>query len=88
MKYFKTDGIRMNSNELIFSLIPLKLGRILGNVSKKICVGFDTRISSSEIYDLLVMGIVTRGCDVISLGVCPTSLVGYVVNKEKCDYGY
>lgn len=87
MKYFKTDGIRMNSNELIFSLIPLKLGRILGNVSKKICVGFDTRISSSEIYDLLVMGIVTRGCDVISLGVCPTSLVGYVVNKEKCDYG-
>lgn len=87
MKYFKTDGIRMNANELIFSLIPLKLGRILGNVSKKICVGFDTRISSSEIYDLLVMGIITRGCNVISLGVCPTSLVGYVVNKEKCDYG-
>jgi phosphomannomutase len=48
MKYFKTDGIRMNANELIFSLIPLKLGRILGNVSKKICIGFDTRISSSE----------------------------------------
>ena len=34
MKYFKTDGMRMNANELIFSLIPLKLGRILGNVSK------------------------------------------------------
>lgn len=87
MKYFKTDGIRMNANDLIFSLLPLKLGKILGQESKKICVGFDTRISSSEIYDLLVTGIITRGCDVICLDVCPTSLVGYVTKKEDCDYG-
>ena len=87
MKYFKSDGIRTNANELLFSLIPLKLGRILGNESKKICIGFDTRASSSEIYDLLVSGIITRGCDVISLGICPTSLVGYTIIKEGCDYG-
>lgn len=87
MKYFKTDGIRMNSNELIFSLLPLKIGRIIGEESKKVCVGFDTRISSSEIYDLLVTGLVTRGCDVISLNVCPTSMVGYITKKEGCDYG-
>ena len=87
MKYFKTDGIRMNANELIFSLLPLKLGRILGEEGKKVCIGFDTRISSSEIYDLLVTGLVTRGCEVISLDVCPTSMVGYITKKEQCDYG-
>lgn len=87
MKYFKTDGIRMSSNELIFSLLPLKIGRIIGEESKKVCVGFDTRISSSEIYDLLVTGLVTRGCDVISLNVCPTSMVGYITKIEGCDYG-
>ena len=58
MKFFKTDGIRMNSKDLIFSLIPLKLGRILGRISKRICIGFDTRSSSSEIFDLLVSGII------------------------------
>ena len=87
MKYFKTDGIRMNGNELIFSLIPLKLGRVLGNVSKKVCIGYDTRISSNEIYDLLVTGLITRGCDVISIGVCPTSVVGSITKQENCDYG-
>ena len=87
MKYFKTDGIRMKGNELIFSLIPLKLGRLLGNHSKKVCIGYDTRISSSEIFDLLVTGLITRGCDVISLGVCPTSVVGSITKEENCDYG-
>lgn len=87
MEYFKTDGIRMNSRELIFSLLPLKLGRILGEEGKKICVGFDTRISSSEIFDLLVTGLVTRGCEVLSLDVCPTSMVGYITKKEECDFG-
>ena len=87
MKYFKTDGIRMNGNELIFSLIPLKLGRVLGNVSKKVCIGYDTRISSNEIYDLLVTGLITRGCDVISIGVCPTSVEGSITKQENCDYG-
>lgn len=87
MKYFKTDGIRQKANELIFSLIPLKLGRILGDKSKRIVIGYDTRESSVEIYNLLVTGIITRGCDVISLGVCPSSMVGYITKKENCDYG-
>ena len=51
------------------------------------CIGYDTRFSSSEIFDLLVTGLITRGCDVISLGVCPTSVVGSITKEENCDYG-
>ena len=87
MKYFKTDGIRMNAKDLIFSLIPLRLGRILSRYSKRICIGFDTRSSSSEIFDLLVSGIITQGVEVISLGVCPTSNLSLGIKVLNCDYG-
>ena len=87
MKYFKTDGIRMKAKDLIFSLIPLRLGRILSRYSKRICIGFDTRSSSSEIFDLLVSGIITQGVEVISLGVCPTSNLSLGIKVLNCDYG-
>ena len=77
----------MNAKDLIFSLIPLRLGRILSRYSKRICIGFDTRSSSSEIFDLLVSGIVTQGVEVISLGVCPTSNLTLGIKELNCDYG-
>ncbi|MDD6302514.1 MAG: hypothetical protein PUA56_04340 [Bacillales bacterium] len=87
MKYFKTDGIRDLGQELIFSLIPLKLGKIIGKRAKNVVIGMDTRITSNEIYDLVITGLITRGCDVTSLGIVSSSLVSYISKNEMFDYG-
>lgn len=72
MKFFNTDGIRARALDLICSNLCLRLGQVLGKRSKKILIGYDTRISSPQIVDLLINGIVTQGADMEVLGVMPT----------------
>ncbi len=87
MKFFNTDGIRARALDLICSNLCLRLGQVLGKQSNKILIGYDTRISSPQIVDLLINGIVTQGCDMEVLGVIPTPMMSFLLRRHKADYG-
>lgn len=54
---------------------------------KKMCVGWDCRLSSDELSSNLIRGLVRSGAEVISLGICHTPLMYYTVNKLNMDAG-
>lgn len=87
MKFFNTDGIRARALDLICSNLCLRLGQVLGKRSKKILIGYDTRISSPQIVDLLINGIVTQGADMEVLGVMPTPMMSFLLPRHPADYG-
>jgi phosphomannomutase len=46
-----------------------------------IIVGRDGRITGSSISDIVIATLLQCGCDVISLGICPTPTVGLAIEK-------
>ena len=87
MKFFSTDGIRGNALELISSNVVLRLGQIIGEKYQKVIVAYDTRISSKQILDFLLYGIVMQGCDVYIQGICPTPVLSYILKEQNFDLG-
>ena len=47
----------------------------------KCVVGHDNRLSSPSLYDALIKGITSTGCDVVSLGLCTTPMYYYACIK-------
>ena len=91
-KYFGTDGIRGKANETLTTEIAYKVGRYLGyycrnNGNAKVCIGKDTRISSSMFENVLAAGLSASGCNVFLLGYCSTPCLAYVCEKDDFDYG-
>jgi phosphomannomutase/phosphoglucomutase len=58
-----------------------------GRKNLTIAVGRDCRLSSDELGDALVRGLVSGGIDVIRLGVCPTPLTYFAVFTLNLDGG-
>ncbi|MFH1541499.1 MAG: phosphoglucosamine mutase [bacterium] len=52
-----------------------------------IVVGIDPRASSEIIKGIVFTGLVSTGCKVIDLGICPTPTVGIMVRKLKAAGG-
>ncbi|MEA3493655.1 MAG: phosphoglucosamine mutase [Candidatus Margulisiibacteriota bacterium] len=61
-------------------------GTFLGG-SKLVIVGTDPRASSKTIKESVFAGLLSTGCKVIDLGICPTPTVGIMVRKLKADGG-
>lgn len=57
------------------------------NGKRKISVGRDVRVSSDELFNALVSGIVSTGIDIIDLGICPTPLVYFSLFNLDVDGG-
>lgn len=55
--------------------------------SAKISIGWDSRLHSPAIRDLLIKGLTESGIDVIDLGMCPTPLQYYSLHKLPVDGG-
>ena len=64
-------------------------GRAPGKGRKNftIAVGRDCRLSSPELGDALIRGLVAGGIDVVRLGVCPTPLTYFSVFTQDLDGG-
>src|SRR3712207_8397543 len=66
-----------------------KLGRAGGYVltrgkdKVKVVVGRDTRISGDMLEASLISGLMSVGCDVITVGVIPTPGVAYLTRSEE-----
>ena len=87
---FGTDGIRgIFNTELTYSLaykVGYALGLTLEN-NNPILIGRDTRISGEILLKALAKGINDSGKKFLSLGICPTPAIPFLVKKEKLSSG-
>ena len=93
-KFFGTDGVRGVAGSFLDVSLAMKLGLYSTYVisrknTKKIriVIGKDTRISSDMLEAAFVSGALSRGADVITLGVIPTPAVAYMTRKLGADAG-
>ena len=54
---------------------------------KKICVGYDGRLSSPELSKNLIQGLISTGINVIDIGCGPSPMLYFSVYNEKADAG-
>jgi phosphoglucosamine mutase len=89
-RLFGTSGIRGRVGSVVNTELALKMGRALSTLlgpCGKVVVGYDSRTSNQMLEKALTAGILEGGCDVLSLGMAPTPLVGYATMKMGADAG-
>ena len=89
-RLFGTSGIRGTVGSKITTTLALNVGKAISTYLKgngKVVVGYDTRTSNQMLENALCAGLMECGCDVISLGMVPTPLVGYATSRLNADAG-
>ncbi|MCX6826160.1 MAG: phosphomannomutase/phosphoglucomutase [candidate division Zixibacteria bacterium] len=86
---FKAYDIRGTVPDQLNSEIAYRIGNALAGYLKpeSIAVGRDMRLSSGEMLDALVRGIIDAGVDVIDLGLISTDGLYFAVGKYGYDGG-
>lgn len=83
---FKGYDIRGLYGEVISDEVAERLGKALGTFLKgkgEIAVGRDLRSSSINVYNNIIQGILSTGCDVVEIGEIPNPLVYFYTWKNK-----
>jgi phosphomannomutase/phosphoglucomutase len=86
MNIFKAYDIRGIYGEDITDEIALDLGKSLGTFLKgkgNVCIGYDTRPSSINLFKNFVSGLTSTGCNVVSLGMVPNPIAYFFAWKNK-----
>ena len=79
-------GKDMDDNDVV--LIGHGIGTFLSNKGASIVsVGRDCRLTSENYSNKLIEGLMSTGCDVIDIGVCPTPVFYYSIQQLKTDGG-
>jgi phosphomannomutase/phosphoglucomutase len=70
----------------------VQIGRAYGTLlnqhgNKKVTVGRDCRVTSDDYCRLFIKGILSTGCDVIDIGVCPTPVLYFSIHHCKTQGG-
>ena len=88
-KIFKAYDIRGTYPDQVNEGIAYKVGRGLVEYlsAKSVAVGRDMRLSSPELHEGLIRGIVEGGCDVIDIGLVSTDCLYFAVGKFGYDAG-
>lgn len=91
-KLFREYDLRGIVGEMIDTNVAYTLGRSYGSYVKekgydKALVGYDNRLTSLELHDALVQGIIESGTDVISLGLVTTPIFYFGRYFLKMDAG-
>lgn len=86
---FKAYDIRGRVPDQLNTKIAYRIGRAFTDFlqAKKVVVGHDIRLSSSELTDALVDGITDAGADVLHIGQCGTEEVYFATFDQKVDGG-
>lgn len=88
-KFFGTDGIRGQFNQVLTIELALRVGVAAGQVfsqideSATVCIAMDPRDSSKAIENALVAGLISEGVDVELFGVTTTPVISYKIIKEQ-----
>lgn len=83
MKYFGTAGIRGITNVEITNEISYKVGRVLGFLSKRVCVARDTRKGSEMLLDAAISGILESGSEVLNCEVVPLGVLANFCRRNR-----
>lgn len=94
-KYFGTDGIRGEANNILTPSLAFKIGKAAAFVMSRslnrravFLIGKDTRISGDMLEAALTAGICSAGGDVFIAGVIPTPAIAFFVkNSDLYDSG-
>lgn len=88
-KYFGTDGVRGKANVELSADMAFKIGLALGErySKQRICVGMDTRLSSSMLKSALSAGVCACGAEIYDCGVVPTPTIAYITSHEDFVIG-
>lgn len=91
-KYFGTDGLRGVYGENLTDNLAYKLGKSIGYVlkdreEKLFIIGRDTRESGENLEKSLAKGLLELGFNVVSVGICPTPCVAYLIKYFKAIGG-
>jgi phosphomannomutase/phosphoglucomutase len=89
-RLFGTNGIRWTVGGESDPCFSTRLGLAMGShfgAGSKVCVGRDTRTTGPHIFTALTSGLMACGVDVIDLGVVPTPVVQYSVQKLAASGG-
>ncbi|MCF8124877.1 MAG: phosphomannomutase, partial [Desulfotignum sp.] len=63
-------------------------GTMLHHQNKhKVSVGRDCRLTSAAYADLLIEGILSTGCDVVDIGLCPTPVLYFSIHHLDLEGG-
>lgn len=70
----------------------VKIGRAYGTFlerdnNRRVVVGRDCRLTSDSYSELFIEGILSTGCDVIDIGVCPTPVLYFAIHHLKAQGG-
>ncbi len=84
--------IRGIVGETVFAADAEAIGRayatiLLDGGGKRVCVGYDGRLSSPELAEALIRGLTSAGADVEAIGLGPTPMLYFAVHHLKADGG-
>lgn len=91
--YFGTDGIRGVVDKNLNFALAYEVGKSLAmnikqkNLSPKVVIGKDTRLSGDLFCYAVACGLIDYGVDVVMLGIVPTGCVSYLVSRLDVGYG-
>ena len=69
-------------------IIGKAYGSLLNRQNKKIVsVGRDCRLTSDKFSQLFIQGIISTGCDVIDIGICPTPVLYFSIHHLNLEGG-
>ncbi len=91
-KIFREYDIRGVYEEDLRDSLPYYLGMSFGSIvrrsgKKNVCIGGDNRLTTPEIKDKLVKGILKTGCNVTDTGIVPTPVLYFTLHKNGFDAG-
>ena len=83
------SGIRGVVGKSLTPEIVLHYSSSFGIMSNrgKIVIGRDTRVSGEMLEKGVISGLMSVGCNVINLGICPTPTIQFMVEKQKANGG-
>jgi phosphomannomutase/phosphoglucomutase len=71
-----------------FIILGRGFGTYFGGLGRKrIAVGRDCRLSSPRIRDELTEGLISTGCNVVDVGICPTPILYFAIRHLRADGG-
>ena len=89
---FREYDIRGIAGEDICEPDVIDIGKAYGSLlveqgRKKISVGRDCRKTSDRFSQLFIQGIISTGCDVVDIGICPTPVLYFSIHHLELDGG-
>lgn len=88
MRRFGTDGIRGKADEFNKEFIEIIAKAIYGFADvKKFVIGRDTRESGEFIASTLTKALVSRGAEVVNVGITPSPVLAFLTTKVAGDTG-